>query len=95
MNNSSFVLRIIKSIESKYPKLVIYGYEDTFGDIHRWLICISDYFIYHDDEEFKKIANSWYKVANKQHVKILFCYSKPIEKKLELLANDDKLIMNC
>lgn len=85
--NRSVVYKIIKDIEKRFPEMIAYAcFENGF-----WYICVDDYEVY----KSKKFC-AYTKIYRKKYrnVKLLFCYCKPLEKKLEELAEQDNLILH-
>lgn len=95
MKEKSFILKIVKSIERKFDRLIVWAYRNSNenGTYCWWEIAVSNYDVY-TDNKFKKIMDVWYKIANRKGIKIIFCCGWiPKEKQLVSLQEKD-LILN-
>lgn len=97
MDKRTFLLNIVRKIESLKDGVVAYGYLDGNSDRTNvwWQISVSDYELYMHDERFKKLAQAWRKIASKKGLKLIFCCGwVPKEEELMRLAKEDNLILN-
>lgn len=91
MSKESFILSIVKKIESLKEDTVAYGYKTDKW----WEISVSDFNLYMNDERFKRLSNAWHKAAKAKGFKLIFvCGWVPSEQKLLELAESDNLILN-
>lgn len=97
MGKESFLLSVVKKIESLKDGIISYGY--LTGNIDMtytwWQISVSDYDLYMHDERFKRLARAWHKIAESKGFKLIFvCDWIPKEEKLVKLAEEGNLILN-
>ena len=97
MGKESFLLSVVKKIESLKDGIISYGC--LTGNIDMtytwWQISVSDYDLYMHDERFKRLSRAWYKAALAKGFKLIFvCGWVPSEEKLLKLAEEDNLILS-
>ncbi len=96
MKEKQIILTIVKSIERKFDGLIVWAYKNSNenGTNNWWEIAVSDYNVY-CDKSFKKIMNTWYKIAKQKNIKMIFCCGwTPKETDLLKLANENNLIIS-
>lgn len=96
MKERDLILKIVKSVERKFDRLIVWAYRNSNenGTNCWWEIAVSNYDVY-TDNKFKKIVNAWYKIAKRKGIKIIFCCGwMPKETDLLKLANENNLIIS-
>lgn len=97
MTKETFILNIIKKVESLREGLIAYGYLTGNGPMTftYWEIAVSDYEFYMKDKRFKALCKAWYQAAKSRGFTLVFvCGWIPKEKVLLELAEKDNLILN-
>lgn len=97
MKIESFILSILKKVESLKDGVIAYGYKSGNEPMTHtwWEISVSDFDLYMNDKRFKNLSKAWHAAAKQQGHKIIFvCGWMPTEEKLAKLAEKDNLILN-
>jgi len=97
MKIESFILSILKKVESMKEGVVAYSYKTGNAPMTHvwWEISVSDFDLYMNDKRFKALSNAWHKAAKAKGHKIIFvCGCIPTEEKLVKLMEEDNLILN-
>ena len=97
MKIESFILSILKKVESMKEGVVAYSYKIGNAPMTHvcWEISVSDFDLYMNDKRFKTLSNAWHKAAKAKGHKIIFvCGWMPTEEKLVKLMEEDNLILN-
>lgn len=96
MGRVKFIQSILAKCESMRPGVIAFAYQNgNATGTHKWIeVCVSDFDLYSQDQRFKTLRKAWYKVAEKQHIRLVFAFCSPKEKKLCELAESGNLLMN-
>ena len=96
MKNYSFLLSVVKKLESLRPGVFVYAYKEynSTGEHWWWFVSVSDIDLYRDTR-FKMITKAFSKAAKVRGFGLVFvCNWIPKEKTLVELAEKDCLILN-
>lgn len=97
MKIETFILNILKKIESLQDGVIAYAYKTGNAPMTHtwWEVSVSDFDLYMNNPRFKALSKAWHKAAEAQGNKIVFvCGWIPTEEKLAKLAEEDNLILN-
>ncbi len=97
MKIESFILSILKKVESMKEGVIAYAYKTGNAPMTHtwWEISVSDFDLYMNDKRFKTLTNAWHKAGVAMGHKIIFvCGWIPTEEKLVKLAEENNLILN-
>lgn len=97
MKIESFILSILRKVESLKDGVIAYSYKSGNAPMTHtwWEISVSDFDLYMNDKRFKNLSKAWHTAAKQQGHKIIFvCGWMPTEEKLAKLAEEDNLILN-
>lgn len=96
MKVETFLLNILRKIESLKEGVIAYAYLDgNEKRTHTWYcVCLNDYDMYVNDKRLKALTNAWHTAAKALGIKVVFAYCNPLEEKLETLLNSGNLFLN-
>lgn len=94
-SEEAFVFKLVKRTEEKFGVICFAHHNWNTSKTNVWWdICIDDYPLYMDNEEYKKWMSNWRKLAKARNIGLLFCYCNPNENKLAEYAEEGTLILN-